>query len=59
MNLNLTNIISIEIMPRHHGKLVCNENMYLDFCDVEKDAVTPLHEYIHEQIMYVLKMNSN
>ena len=52
--MNLSEIQSKEIMPGYHGKMVHAESMTWAFWDVEKDAVVPQHNHIHEQIMHVL-----
>lgn len=48
MSLNLKTIPSKEIMPVYHGKMVRTETMTLVFCDVEKGAIVPEHQHIHE-----------
>lgn len=55
MNYNLSNIISKEIMPGYHGKLVHSKTMSWAFWDVEKGAMVPEHQHIHEQIMHVVE----
>ncbi len=55
MSLSLDKIVSKEVMPGYHGKLVHTKNMTLVFWDVEKDAKVPEHHHVHEQIMHVME----
>ncbi|MFT6370301.1 MAG: quercetin dioxygenase-like cupin family protein [Maribacter sp.] len=55
MSISLDKIASKEIIPGYHGKLIHTKTMSLVFWDVEKDAVVPEHNHIHEQIMHVME----
>lgn len=55
MSLNLSDIEPKEIMPGYNGRLVHTENISLVFWDVEKDAIVPEHNHVHEQIMHVIE----
>lgn len=53
--MNLSEMPSKEIMPGYHGKLVHSKSMSWVFWDVEKGAIVPEHQHIHEQIMHVVE----
>ncbi|MDC6362430.1 MULTISPECIES: cupin domain-containing protein [Flavobacteriaceae] len=53
--MNLSKIRSKEIMPGYHGKLVHGNAISWAFWNVEKDAIVPEHQHIHEQIMHVVE----
>ena len=53
--MNLSEIEPKEIMPGYHGKLVHGKQMSWVFWDVQKDAIVPEHQHIHEQIMHVVE----
>tara|TARA_R110000868_G_scaffold86347_9_gene242281 strand:- start:10960 stop:11277 length:318 start_codon:yes stop_codon:yes gene_type:complete len=55
MNLKLSEIVSKEIIPGYHGKLVHTKNMSLAFWEVEKGAIVPEHSHVNEQVMQVLE----
>ncbi len=55
MDLKLTEILSKEIIPGYHGKLIHTQNMSLAFWDVEKGAVVSEHSHMNEQVMQVLE----
>ena len=55
MIYNLSNIISKEIMPGYHGKLVHTQNTSLAFWEVEEGAEVPEHSHMNEQIMHVIE----
>lgn len=55
MKLTLTKILSKEIMPGYHGKLVHAENMSIAFWEVEKGAQVPAHSHMNEQLMHVIE----
>lgn len=54
MEYKLESLISKEIMPGYHGKLVHSKTMSWVFWDVKEDAEVPMHHHIHEQIMHVV-----
>ncbi|MBU2947565.1 cupin domain-containing protein [Zobellia uliginosa] len=51
--MNLSNILSKEIIPGYHGKLVHSKNMSIAFWTVEEGAEVPEHSHLNEQIMHV------
>ncbi len=55
MKFKLSKILSKEIMPGYHGKLVHAENMSIAFWDVEKGAQVPEHSHMNEQVMHVIE----
>ena len=55
MDVKLSDVVSKEIMPGYHGKMIHTENMSLAFWEVEPGAVVPEHSHMHEQVMQVLE----
>lgn len=53
--MNLSSLVSKEIMPGYHGKMVHGEKLSWIFWTVEKDAEVPIHQHHHEQIMHVVE----
>jgi quercetin dioxygenase-like cupin family protein len=55
MDLNLSNMSPVEIMPGYHGKLINTEKMTLVFWEVEQGAEVPQHSHFNEQVMHVME----
>ncbi len=55
MEYNLSTLVSKEIMPGYHGKLVHSNSMSWVFWTVDQGAVVPEHHHVHEQIMHVVE----
>ncbi|RAJ10177.1 cupin domain-containing protein [Arenibacter echinorum] len=55
MKIKLAEIVSKEIMPGYHGKLIHTQNMSLAFWEVEAGAKVPEHAHMNEQVMQVLE----
>ena len=53
--MNISDIVSEEIMPGYHGKLIHAQTMSLVYWDVEQGAEVPEHHHINEQLMQVLE----
>ena len=53
--MNLNALPSKELMPGYHGKMVHGNQLTWAFWTVEKGAVVPEHQHLHEQIMHVVK----
>ena len=44
-----------EIAPGYHSKLIHTDTNTLNFIEVDKDAVVPLHKHHHEQLSFVIE----
>lgn len=55
--MNLNTLPSKELMPGYHGKMVHGNQLTWAFWTVEKGAVVPEHQHLHEQIMHVVEGN--
>ena len=55
MNKNLKDIVTRELIPGYHGKLVHSDHMTMAFWSVEKGKEAPAHQHPHEQILYVIE----
>lgn len=55
MDIDLSKVVSKEIMPGYHGKMIHTEHMSLAFWNVEEGAEVPEHQHINEQVMQVLE----
>ncbi|WP_394747253.1 cupin domain-containing protein [Spongiimicrobium salis] len=55
MDIKLSDVISKEIMPGYHGKLIHTENMTLAYWTAEEGASVPEHFHVNEQVMQVLE----
>ena len=53
--MNLNALLSKELMPGYHGKMVHGDQLTWAFWTVEKGAVVPEHQHPHEQIMHVVE----
>ena len=53
--MNLNALPSKELMPGYHGKMVHGNQLTWAFWTVEKGAVVPKHQHLHEQIMHVVE----
>ena len=53
--MNLNTLPSKELMPGYHGKMVHGNQLTWAFWTVEKGAVVPEHQHLHEQIMHVVE----
>ncbi len=53
--MNISDIVSEEIMPGYHGKLIHAQTMSLVYWEVEQGAEVPEHHHINEQLMQVLE----
>lgn len=53
--MNLSEIEASEKMPGYRGKFVHGQGMSWAFWEVDKDAVAPVHQHAHEQIMHVVE----
>lgn len=54
MDYKLDDIISQEVFPGFHGKMIHTQNMTMAFWEVEAGAEVPVHSHSNEQIMQVL-----
>lgn len=53
--MNLNELPGKELMPGYHGKMVHGNQLTWAFWTVEKGAVVPEHQHLHEQIMHVVE----
>jgi len=54
MKVNLDDIVSKEIMPGFHAKMIHGDGMTLAYWEIEKGAILPLHQHIHEQAVNMI-----
>lgn len=53
--MNLSALLSREIMPGLHGKMVHGEQLTWAFWTVEEGAEVPEHQHHNEQIMHIVE----
>lgn len=48
--INLKDVMSKELLPGFHGKMIHTENMTLAYWDIKAGSILPEHHHVHEQV---------